>query len=1012
MPYDNTPLVAFNRGLISPRGLARTDLKRTALSAEVMNNWLPHVLGSMMLRPGLGYTAATNGNNKSFSIPFIYSATDTARLELTNQILRPLVNDQPITRVSVGTAISNGTFVGFLTNPNFDSDTAWTKGAGWTITGGTAVATGAISTAISQTSGVTLVNGQSYIITYTVTRSAGTITPSIGGTAGTARNAAGTYTETIVAGATQVIAFTGAAFTGTVDTIDISNASIGWTDQDDAGSTSTILSGLTLNGTGGGSARIRQQVTVAGGDVNKEHALRIIVSRGPVMCRIGSSSGADDYINETKLGTGTHSLAFTPTGNFWVELYSYDDVNRLVTSVAVEGAGVLTLPTPWLTADLPSIRFDASQSVTWVYCYGYQQRKIERRSTTSWSIVLYEPQDGPFRLPNNGVNQLTPSANTGDITLTSSQQFFYPTHVGALFKISSIGQVVDNSFNAINQSGDSIKITGSSAAAARLFNIVISNTFVGTVKLQRSAGDVGAWQDVPGKVWTAPVTTTYNDALNGQIIYYRLLCSAYTSGTIDTELNTTQGTIDGILKVTGYTDAKTVSAAVLSNLGGTTSSALWSEGEWSDKRGWPSEVKLHEGRLFSFGYSKVWGSLPDAYESYDTSVIGDSGVINRSYGTGPQDRVQWAASLQRLLIGGAMDEWSVRSDGFDSALTPATMTIRSPSSQGGANVAAVRLDSRALFVGRSGNKLFEMNMSNEGGFIYDYTSTNLSQIAPEVTLPGIVRIGVQRHPDTRVHCVLADGTVAVLISDPSEDVTAWILFSTPFAGGLVEDVCILPGTVEDIVYYTVNRTINGSTVRYHEKFSLQMTECQGGTQNKQADCFVAGTQASSTTISGLGHLIGATVVCWADGKPFMQADGQTPATFVVSGGGTITVPTAVVSYVVGGGYTAQFKSSKLAYAAQAGSALSIKKRIQSLSVLCYNTHYQGVTYGRDFNNMMSLPLVTKGQPQVAGTIYTNYDTEKIDFPGDWDTDSRLCLQAVAPLPVTVLGAIMGLTTNG
>lgn len=111
-----------------------------------------------------------------------------------------------------------------VTNGSFTTDTDWTKGAGWTIGAGVATAAGAISTAISQTAAVTLVEGQAYSVTYTITRSAGGLIPSVGGRAGTERTASGTYTEVIVCGSSQTIAFTGNAFTGTLDTISITVA--------------------------------------------------------------------------------------------------------------------------------------------------------------------------------------------------------------------------------------------------------------------------------------------------------------------------------------------------------------------------------------------------------------------------------------------------------------------------------------------------------------------------------------------------------------------------------------------------------------------------------------------------------------------------------------------------------------------------------------------------------------------------------------------------------------------
>lgn len=107
------------------------------------------------------------------------------------------------------------------TNGAFATDTGWTKGTGWTIAAGVATATGAISTALSQTSATALVQGQAYYVTYTATRSAGTVTINIGGTAGTARSSSATFSEYIVAGTTQDISFTTSGFTGTVDALTI-----------------------------------------------------------------------------------------------------------------------------------------------------------------------------------------------------------------------------------------------------------------------------------------------------------------------------------------------------------------------------------------------------------------------------------------------------------------------------------------------------------------------------------------------------------------------------------------------------------------------------------------------------------------------------------------------------------------------------------------------------------------------------------------------------------------------
>lgn len=129
-----------------------------------------------------------------------------------------------------------------VTNGTFATDSGWTKGTGWTIGAGVATASGAISTALEQSAAVTLLQGQNYVVTMTITRSAGSLTASVGGTSGTARSSSGTYVETITAGSSQVLAFTGSGFTGTIDNITITPAvSAGYNIQNP--------SAYTVNGT-------------------------------------------------------------------------------------------------------------------------------------------------------------------------------------------------------------------------------------------------------------------------------------------------------------------------------------------------------------------------------------------------------------------------------------------------------------------------------------------------------------------------------------------------------------------------------------------------------------------------------------------------------------------------------------------------------------------------------------------------------------------------------------------
>lgn len=886
MPTQNTSFLAFNRGLISPLGLARVDLKRSALSAEIMRNWMPRALGSMMLRPGMQYLGSTRSNARAVYVTFVKATDDKAQLEISANVLRVLVDDELITREAVSTAVTNGTF----------------------------------------TSNVT-----------------------------------------------------------------------GWTDNDEVGGTSVWVTGGYLGLTGNGTAAaIRDQtLTVAAADQNIEHALRVVVERGPVTLRIGSSSGGDEYFNETELETGTHSLAFTPTGaSVYVRLMSRLKRQVLVDSVSIEAGGVMTVTAPWAEADIEKIRYDQSGDVVFVACAGYQQRRIERRSPRSWSIARYVAEDGPFRTENVGPTTLTASAISGNITLTASAALFRSTHVGALFRMTSEGQQVQASITAENTFTTSIRVTG--VGDARSFSVIISNTFTATVTVQRSIGEEGDWQDVPTLSHTAATSYGYNDTLDNQIVYYRIGVKTgdFSSGTADVQLDYAFGSITGVVRVTAYNSATSVSAEVLSDLGGTDATDVWAEGAWSDYRGWPTSVAFDQGRLWWAGKNGIQGSVSDAFASFDPEVEGDSGPISRTIGSGPVDVINWILPLGRLMLGAQGAEHSVKSTSFDEPLTPTNFQIKETSTQGSASLSALKIDSRGVFVQRGGTRVMELAFNPES---YDYTPTDLTALVTDLAVGNpIVRLAVQRQPDTRIHCVRSDGTVAVALFDRTENVLCWLEVETD---GAVEDVAILPGDEgegEDRVYYMVRRTINGSTVRYHERWATE-DECQGGSLNRQADSFLYYNGPAVTTIHGLGHLEGKSVVVWGNGKDLGE--------FTVSSARITGLAEPVSQAIVGLGYQARWKNAKFALSASLGLSLLQPKKVDQLGLVLRNTHYQGLQYGPSFDALSDLPLIEGGTEVDEDTVHETYDEEAFEFDGEWDTDSRICLQAQAPRPCTILAAV-------
>lgn len=916
----NNPLYAFNRGIISALGLARTDFKRTALSATIMSNWMPRLLGSMMLRPGTFCIDATNSNETAIHIPFIFASNDTAIIEMTPDTMRVRVNEQVISRVAVATQTTNGTFV---SNIN------------------------------------------------------------------------------------------------------------GWTDADIGGAVSQWAAGnlMQLTGDGTNYAIRKQTVAVADGDLGKLHALRVVVeyadtvTGGDVRIQIGSTAGATDLIPVTSMRTGTYSLAFTPTtSNIFIQVQANAIYSCYVSQITIEPTGVLTLPTPYAAGDLYNIRSDQSADVIWLACKGYQMLRIERHSTYGWGISNYMPPDGPMLLPNITQTSITPSAITGGITLTASTPFFQAGHVGTVFSMASVGQQVTAALTAQNTFTNAVEVTG--IGTSRNLIITTTGVWVGTLTLQYSVGAPGAW--VTAATYTTNQTAVvYNDGFANDIIYYRIGFQAgqYTSGTATCTLSFAAGSITGIVRITAYTSPTSVSANVLTELGGTAATIIWSEGQWSAYRGFPTCVCLYGGRLWWAGGDNVDGSISNAYESFNIAQVGDSGPVIEGIGSGPIDTINWMLPMTWLVMGGQSAEHTIKTSVIDTPITPTNFIIRPPSNVGSTNVPAIKKDLEGFFISHNGTRLYKLSLQNVY-YSFDYDAMDMTVFCPEITQVGIKRMAMQRFPDVRFHCVLNDGTVAVLIYDRTEDVQAWVPLQMNTALGAfdqVQDVFVIPNPAgtEDLVYYEVART-NGT---FLERWALE-SECVGGAQNKNLDCHILYNGISTVNIPISVVTPTGTFYPFANKTVGVWANGVYLGTFPVTGNAaTLNIGVASTSAVVGFVYPAAFQSTKLAYSLDGGTALTQRKKVDHLGIIAQNLHNQALYYGNAHDlktainsgvaasHMQPMPQMEYDQPVAPGTIYGTYDADPFEFPGEWSTDSRLGLYTPGGMPATLLAAVISMETT-
>jgi len=1121
MARGNSAYISFNRGIVSPKALARVDVEHTRLSAEVMTNWLPKTQGAMTLRPGTKYLGSSYNDTGAEFIEFVAASDsgETALVELTHQKMRiwlsPDANnsafespvqagvDVLLARPAVDTVLeltdtgwSNTSTGGALTGAQVDilptMTAATTDGvtisassenvsnttagipdndmshnrSAWKAADDSATSgwqdTGHGNSRIPSTWQVDFGSGNERAITsysikagpnsfftdnvpsvwqfqYSDNGSAWTTTDTQGSETGWAVGEKRTYTtpegDTGTVTARRYWRFNFTSLSGDTELIvaEIELFTAAAAQQVRSIGTKRAFNASSI----GGLARYEKRVMVS--DTGTEHSLALYVSRGPIIIRVGSTQRDDDYVRESLLGTGYHNLAFTPTGNFWVTLQSDRLTDSIVDTVSIGDSGTVELTTFIDSEDLDGVRYDQSADVVYVDS-PVHPCKIERRGTgRSWSFVKYQPETGPFLPFASSSAKLRISKQYGNTDMSSDIPFFTADHVGALVRAFNASQSGVWALGAKDAATDAIRVTGisdtgdtgsPSQGSERRITVSVTGNYSGRLRIERSfEGEGAGFQPVPnpragfhpvsfsrGYLKGATTTDTglsddtgtftrvINDPDDNSIVWYRVRMLSYTSGGAFVQMTYPHGGVNGVARVTGFNSNTNVDVEVLSRFADTGPSAVWQEGAWSDRQGYPTAVALHSGRLGHAGRSNIWMSVSDDYENFDDETIGDAGPISRTLGSGPVDSINYLLSTPRLLIGTAGAELQLKTSNEDEPVTPTNCVAKTVSTQGSAGVRAVKMDQSGLFVHRSGRRLFMI-----GEQVVD-----LSILVPELKAMGVVSIAVQRQPDTRIHCVLSDGRVAILTL-AVQDVLCWTIWET-LSGDAVEKAMVLPGTPDDRVYYHVRRTINGVTKRYLERWATE-DECLGDTGlSWLADCAKRFTDTGRTaSLTGYSHLNGESVIAWADdtgqsyhGKDLSYDTGGVQKTYTVSAGG-ITLSEAVHHAVAGLPYSADWKSTKLAYS---GDLLTQMKRVEKIAFVLYKTHNSGIYFGNDTGALDPLPRKIDGGAEVdPRKIYETFDKAAMAFPGLWNEDSRIVLRAKAPRPATVLAAIPTVETN-
>lgn len=215
-----------------------------------------------------------------------------------------------------------------------------------------------------------------------------------------------------------------------------------------------------------------------------------------------------------------------------------------------------------------------------------------------------------------------------------------------------------------------------------------------------------------------------------------------------------------------------------------------------------------------------------------------------------------------------------------------------------------------------------------------------------------------------------------------------------------ESVCVIPGATEDEVWVSVLRTLNGVQTRCIERFAVR--DFGDHTDAWFLDCAKKYDSTATTTITGLDHLEGETVG--------IIADGATLPTQVVSGG-TVTLPTAASTVIVGIPFRSTLKPMRIEqlYAnAPGGTAHGSYRKIAELVLSFLET--LDAEYGIDTSHLLPMEWRTDEVYDDPPDLFTGDKIVTLD--GGHDPDDPIVISTNSPQPCTLRAIVARMNVTG
>jgi len=643
----------------------------------------------------------------------------------------------------------------------------------------------------------------------------------------------------------------------------------------------------------------------------------------------------------------------------------------LQTNINASGNNYITA-TDITTAMLDEINY--TQAVdTLILCHeDLQTKRLVRNGDTSWTLENLPLTNLPqyaYAFDTHQPNfTITPSASTGNITITASS-VTTDTGTAQAGGAETITLKSSSSYTSYDQpNGMFITLTsGTGSGQTRHVEDYVASTKVLTV--------YPAWDTAPDNT-TGYKVEAFAPSAVGE---YAQVVSTFGRARYVEFVSATE--MKAVVEVNFFDTSAVVAGDWESEHG--------YEDVWSNTRGWPKSAAFHESRLY-FGGSKsrpntVWGSGVINYFDFNPGTGLDDEAVEATINTNQLNTIVNLFSGNDFRIFTTGGEFVVLQTS-NEPITPSTFFVRPQTRLGTkAGIPIEDLNGASVFIQRQGKSI---NAFQFGDTTASYQIQNISALSSHL-LKNPVDMAARRAASTdesdRLFVVNGtDGSMAVYSILVGQNVIAPSRFTT-------DGEFIAIGVEIADVYVIVKRTLpQDNTVKYMlEKFDPDITLDSAISRTN----ITPGSPANSINMDHLrdiGHGAGKTVSIVRDG--IVEPDQVVP-----QNAATITFASpATSSFQVGLDYTVTARTMPAEPVLSSGSVQGFKKRIVQVDAIVNETQNMTIN-GKliSFRNFGEDVLDSSVQPFTG--IKTSHGM--LGYSGT----GQITISQSVPLALTVLG---------